>query len=123
MLLNTKHKHPGGKQFPPTYTEDKMSQTAPTTVDKTDIVLNLPRRYKVVLLNDDTTPMEFVISLLCEVFGHNEVQAENITMEVHNTGKGIAGIYYYEIAEQKMYEATTVSRAHGFPLSFEMEEE
>jgi ATP-dependent Clp protease adaptor protein ClpS len=100
-----------------------MSQTETTTVSKIGIDLDLPRRYKVVLLNDDTTPMEFVISLLCEVFGHNEAQAENITMEVHHTGKGIAGIYYYEIAEQKVFEATTVSRAHGFPLSFEMEEE
>lgn len=100
-----------------------MSQTETTTVDKTDIDLTLPSRYKVLLLNDDTTPMEFVVSLLCEVFGHTDAQAENITMEVHHTGKGIAGIYYYEIAEQKVHEATTVSRAHGFPLSFEIEEE
>jgi ATP-dependent Clp protease adaptor protein ClpS len=100
-----------------------MSQTETTTVNETDIVLNLPSKYKVILLNDDTTPMEFVISLLCEVFGHNEVAAENITLEVHTSGKGIAGIYFYEIAEQKVFEATKVSRAHGFPLSFEMEEE
>ena len=122
MRLNTKHKHQGGGNSPQ-HIEDKMNQTAPTTVDKTDIDLKLPSRYKVVLLNDDTTPMEFVVSLLCEVFGHNELAAENITMEVHHTGKGIAGIYYYEIAEQKLFEAITVSRAHGFPLSFEMEEE
>jgi ATP-dependent Clp protease adaptor protein ClpS len=100
-----------------------MSQTHTTTINKIDIVLDLPKKYKVILLNDDVTPMEFVISLLCEVFGHNEPAAENITMEVHHTGKGIAGIYYYEIAEQKVFEATTVSRVHGFPLSFEMEEE
>jgi ATP-dependent Clp protease adaptor protein ClpS len=100
-----------------------MSQTAPTTIDKSEIVLNLPKKYKVVLLNDDMTPMEFVIGLLCEVFGHNEKTAENITLEVHNNGRGIAGIYFYEIAEQKIHEATYVSRSHGFPLSLEMEEE
>ena len=99
-----------------------MSQTHTTTINKADIILNLPRKYKVVLLNDDTTPMDFVISLLCEIFSHTVDSAENITMEVHNNGKGIAGIYFYEIAEQKIHEATTVSRAHGFPLSFNMEE-
>jgi ATP-dependent Clp protease adaptor protein ClpS len=99
-----------------------MSQTHTTTIDKADIILNLPGKYKVVLLNDDTTPMEFVISLLCEVFGHNYNTAENITMEVHNKGKGIAGIYFYEMAEQKVHEATTVSRLNGFPLSLRIEE-
>lgn len=99
-----------------------MSQTHTVTVDKTDIGIELPKKYKVLLLNDDTTPMEFVISLLCEVFGHTPAVAESITLEVHNNGRGIAGIYFYEIAEQKVHEATTVSRAHGFPLSLDMEE-
>lgn len=99
-----------------------MSQTHTTTVDKTDIGIGMPKKYKVILFNDDQTPVEFVIGLLCEVFGHTTIVAESITMEVHNTGKGIAGIYYYEIAEQKIYEATTASRAHGFPLSLDMEE-
>lgn len=99
-----------------------MSQTHTVTVDKTDIGIDLPKKYKVILLNDDQTPMEFVIGLLCEVFGHNSVVAESITLEVHNTGKGVAGIYHYEIAEQKIFEATTVSRSHGFPLSLDMEE-
>ena len=99
-----------------------MSQTQVTTINKTDIIFSLPNKYKVILLNDNTTPIEFVIGLLCEVFGHDYTTAENITMEVHNKGKGIAGIYFFEMAEQKIHEATAVSRAHGFPLSLKMEE-
>mgnify|MGYP002638765148 FL=1 len=100
-----------------------MGQTQTTIINKSEIVLNLPKKYKVVLHNDNHTPMEFVISLLMEIFGHNEQTANDITMEVHNNGKGIAGIYFFEIAEQKVFEATTVSRAHGFPLVLTVEEE
>ena len=100
-----------------------MGQTQTTIINKSEIVLNLPKKYKVVLHNDNHTPMGFVISLLMEIFGHNEQTANDITMEVHNNGKGIAGIYFFEIAEQKVFEATTVSRAHGFPLVLTAEEE
>jgi len=82
-----------------------------------------PGKYKVILLNDDQTPMEFVIELLGAVFNKSIAEAEKITLEVHNTGRGVAGIYSYEIAEQKVHEATIASRANGFPLAFDLEEE
>ena len=82
-----------------------------------------PLRYKVVLLNDDQTPVEWVIKVLVDIFKHTNETAEKITLTIHNEGSGIAGIYTYEIAEQKTIEATTESRNHGFPLQIKLEEE
>lgn len=82
-----------------------------------------PLRYKVVLLNDDQTPVEWVIKVLTDIFKHTNDTAEKITLTIHNEGSGVAGIYTYEIAEQKTIEATTESRNHGFPLQIKLEEE
>jgi ATP-dependent Clp protease adaptor protein ClpS len=82
-----------------------------------------PLRYKVVLLNDNQTPVEWVIKVLTDIFKHTNDTAEKITLTIHNEGSGIAGIYTYEIAEQKVIEATTESRNHGFPLQIKLEEE
>ena len=85
--------------------------------------LDQPLRYKVVLLNDDQTPVEWVIKVLTDIFKHTNETAEKITLTIHTEGSGIAGIYTYEIAEQKTIEATTESRNHGFPLQIKLEEE
>ena len=92
--------------------------------DKTtsEIDIKKPNRYQVILYNDDKTPMEFVIELLKNVFTKTQEQAENITMSVHQEGKGVAGIYYYEVAEQKVHESILVSRSAGFPLTLDIEE-
>lgn len=82
-----------------------------------------PKRWKVVLLNDDTTPMDFVVGILTEIFKHSQETAKDITLEIHNNGSGIAGIYSFEIAEVKAVEATQLARANGFPLQIKMEEE
>ena len=71
-----------------------------------------PLRYKVVLLNDDQTPVEWVIKVLVDIFKHTNDTAEKITLTIHNEGSGIAGIYTYEIAEQKVIEATTEFPTH-----------
>lgn len=82
-----------------------------------------PKRWKVILLNDDVTPMEFVIGVLTEIFKHSFESAKKITLEIHNDGSGIAGVYAFEIAEVKAVEATQSSRANGFPLQIKMEEQ
>lgn len=82
-----------------------------------------PKRWKVVLLNDDVTPIDFVISLLVETFKHTQDTAKEITLEIHNNGSGIAGVYSFEIAEAKAVEATQLARGNGFPLQIKMEEE
>jgi ATP-dependent Clp protease adaptor protein ClpS len=100
-----------------------MSQTSVTVKETINVRFDKPKKFKVVLHNDDKTPMAFVIELLVGLFNHDTARAENITMEVHTNGKGVAGIYYYEIAEQKALEATNISRNNGFPLTFTVEEE
>ena len=78
--------------------------------------LQPPTLWKVVLLNDDATPMELVIELLTGIFKHTESSAKDITLEIHETGSGVAGVYSFEIAEQKGMEATAVARQNGSPL-------
>jgi len=80
-----------------------------------------PKRYTVVLMNDDYTPIDFVISLLIDVFHHNMESAKNLTTTIHSDGSGIAGIYDFEIAEQKALEATSMSRDNKFPLVVKLE--
>ena len=72
------------------------------TRDKVELVF--PNRYNVLLLNDDYTPMDFVIQLLVEVFNRTLDEATAITMKVHEEGQGIAGTYSHEVAEQKQNE-------------------
>ena len=99
------------------------------TVD-TDVVIDEkikrvtkePTNYNVIMLNDDATPMEWVISVLKTLFKHTDSSAEYLTMTIHNDGSAVVGTYKYEIAEQKAVEATTVSRSNGFPLSLKVEE-
>jgi ATP-dependent Clp protease adaptor protein ClpS len=82
-----------------------------------------PKRWKVVFLNDESTPIDFVIGLLTETFKHSQETAKKITLEIHNEGSGIAGVYSFEIAEAKAVEATQLARSNGFPLQIKMEEE
>lgn len=97
--------------------------TLTNTEEKIKTQLKPPKLWKVVFLNDDATPMEFVIELLMTIFNHDEKTAKEVTLEVHNTGSGIAGVYSFEIAEHKGLEATTISRSNGFPLRITVEEE
>jgi ATP-dependent Clp protease adaptor protein ClpS len=91
--------------------------------EKIKVTVSEPKRWKVILLNDDTTPMEFVISILIEIFKHTHESAHDVMLTVHETGSGIAGIYSFEIAEAKAVEATSQSRTNGYPLQIKLEEE
>lgn len=82
-----------------------------------------PGKFKVVVCNDDVTPMEFVIAMLVTIFNHNEKNAINITNSIHNQGTGVAGVYRYEIAEQKALDGINLARSHGWPLIIKVEEE
>lgn len=91
--------------------------------EKVKIKITEPKKYKVLFLNDDHTPIEFVISLLVSIFKHTQETAKDITLKVHNDGSAIAGIYSYEIAEQKGLEATQAARQAGFPLQIKVDQE
>lgn len=91
--------------------------------EKIKKVTKEPGKYKVIMLNDDQTPMEWVIEILMTIFKHSETTAKELTLTIHNEGSGIAGIYAYEIAEQKAIEATSSSRDRGFPLQLRIDKE
>ncbi len=90
--------------------------------EKIKVKISEPKNWKVILLNDDSTPMEFVISILVEIFKHTPDSARDIMLQVHETGSGIAGVYSFEIAEAKAVEATNQARTNGFPLQIKLEE-
>jgi ATP-dependent Clp protease adaptor protein ClpS len=82
-----------------------------------------PSLYKVFLLNDDYTSMDFVILILEKVFHQPPVEATRIMLHVHKNGKGLAGVYTREIAETKISEVHELSQKNSFPLKCTMEEE
>lgn len=84
--------------------------------------LKPPRKYKVILLNDDYTPMEFVVQILSKFFGMNQEQATQIMLMVHTKGKAICGEFSYQIAETKVEQVNDYSRQHQHPLLCTMEE-
>lgn len=100
-----------------------MAETITKIRESIDTVILEPSKYKVVLCNDDVTPMEFVVNLLMKIFHHSEEAAEELTMKIHNEGSAIAGIYSYEVAEQKGIDSTNMSRQNGFPLVVKVEAE
>jgi ATP-dependent Clp protease adaptor protein ClpS len=75
-----------------------------------------------VLLNDDFTPMEFVVDVLEHIFGMDRTTATRVMLEVHTRGKGVCGVYTYEIAETKVAQVTGYARQHQHPLLCTMEE-
>lgn len=91
--------------------------------EKVKIDITEPKRYKVIFLNDDSTPIDFVIDLLVTIFKHTSETAKQLTLTVHNEGSAVAGVYNFEIAEQKGVEATHVARQAGFPLQIKIDQE
>jgi ATP-dependent Clp protease adaptor protein ClpS len=100
-----------------------MEQVVVEREIETDMEIHNPGKYKVIIANDESTPMDFVIALLMTIFKHNEETATDITMKIHNEGSGIAGVYSYEVAEQKGIEGTLLARQHGWPLQITVEQE
>jgi ATP-dependent Clp protease adaptor protein ClpS len=84
--------------------------------------LKQPSLYRVVLLNDDYTPMEFVVDILETIFGMERTRATQVMLEVHTKGKGICGVYNFEIAETKVAQVMGLAQQHQHPLLCEMEE-
>jgi ATP-dependent Clp protease adaptor protein ClpS len=82
-----------------------------------------PSMYKVLLLNDDYTPMEFVVHVLERFFSKGQEDATRIMLHVHNHGVGICGVYTYEIAETKVTQVIDFARQHQHPLQCTMEKD
>ena len=82
-----------------------------------------PKRYKVIMFNDDYTPMEFVVMVLEHIFNQSPAQATRVMLTVHRQGSGIAGVYSKEIAETKAGKVIAFARQNGHPLKATFEKE
>ncbi len=97
--------------------DDSGVRTAPITRPRT----KTPSMYRVLLLNDDFTPMDFVIHVLQKFFAKNMTEATTIMLQVHQQGAGVAGVFTYEIAETKVYQVNQAAKQNKHPLKCTME--
>jgi ATP-dependent Clp protease adaptor protein ClpS len=79
--------------------------------------------FKIIYLNDNATPMEFVIETLIDSFSYNEQTAVKITQDIHEAGSAVVAVLPYEIAEQKGIEVTVLARNNNYPLQIKLEPE
>ena len=91
-----------------------MSGSETDVLERIDV--KEPGLWNVVLLNDDSTPMQFVVQILIEIFQKNSSEAYHIMMDIHEKESGIAGTYYKEIALQKQIDTVRVSQEYGYEL-------
>ena len=98
-------------------------QTDGEILERTKQETKKPELYKVVLLNDDYSTMDFVIEVLETIFNKQPAEAFRIMMMVHTQGKGLCGVYPFEVAETKVATVVDLARSHGFPLRAAMEPE
>lgn len=103
--------------------DDRDGDSKTGIVTKTRPKTKKPSLYKVLLLNDDFTPMEFVVLILQRFFNKGQEDATRIMLHVHHKGVGICGVYTYEVAETKVTQVMDFSRQHGHPLQCTMEKE
>jgi len=105
--------------------KDRKTRHPPSTdvIVKTRSKTKTPSMYKVLLLNDDYTPMEFVVHVLERLFGMNRADATRIMLHVHQRGVGVCGIFTYEVAETKVTAVVDYARRHQHPLQCTLEKE
>ncbi len=97
--------------------------TSVVTKTKTKTKTKKPSMYKVILLNDDYTPMEFVVHVLERFFSKSQEAATRIMLHVHQRGVGVCGVYSFEVAETKVVQVIDFSRRHQHPLQCTMEKD
>ncbi len=104
---------------------DKKGNNIPSTdvIVKTRPKTKTPSMYKVLMLNDDYTPMEFVVHVLEKFFGKNRSEATRIMLHVHQRGVGMCGVFTYEVAESKVSSVVDYARRHQHPLQCTLEKE
>jgi ATP-dependent Clp protease adaptor protein ClpS len=100
-----------------------MSQAGTATKIQINQGLTEPPMFKIIYLNDNATPMEFVIETLVDSFDYNEQTAIQITKDIHETGSAVVAVLPYEIAEQKGIEITVQARNNNYPLQIKLEPE
>lgn len=100
-----------------------MANEQTSVRSRTNTSLREPRRYKVIIYNDDFTTMEFVVLVLTSVFFKSAEEAEALMLSVHKSGSAVVGIYSYDVAISKVRKATMMAREENFPLRLECKPE
>jgi ATP-dependent Clp protease adaptor protein ClpS len=103
-------------------TEIEQHEGIDLAVEEAQPKIKPPPLYRVVLINDDFTPMEFVVDILESIFGMARTRATQVMLEVHTKGKGICGVFNYEIAETKVAQVMSIANQQQHPLLCTMEE-
>ena len=111
---------PGGGNGPPDSGDPQREGGVAT---QTRRKISRPERFKVLLYNDDYTPMEFVVRILESIFGKGPSAATQIMLQIHNTGLGVAGVYTLEVAETKVAVVHGAAEQRGYPLRAGVEKE
>lgn len=93
-----------------------MAQEQSSVRERQRTDLREPRRYKVIIHNDDFTTMDFVVMVLMTVFHKSQAEAEQLMLQVHHSDQAVVGIYSYDVAQSKIQRATMMAREKGFPL-------
>jgi len=101
---------------------DTEGQSGGAVKERTSEEVKEPALYSVVLLNDDYTPMQFVVDVLEGLFQKTPAEAYRVMMQVHLNGRGIAGVYPWEVAETKVESLLTLAREAGHPLQATIED-
>jgi ATP-dependent Clp protease adaptor protein ClpS len=102
--------------------EENPRRDSGTAVAEAAPQVKQPPLFQVILLNDDYTPMEFVVDVLERFFSMSRTNATRVMLEVHTKGKGVCGVFTYEIAETKVAQVTTYARDHQHPLMCTLEQ-
>jgi ATP-dependent Clp protease adaptor protein ClpS len=100
-----------------------MADGGTKTQTRTQSKTAAPKQWKVMLLNDDYTPMDFVVDVLTRVFKKSESEATRVMLQVHHAGAGLAGVYTHEIAETKVMQVEDMAQSEGHPLQCTIEPE
>lgn len=101
---------------------DKEHEHIHDTETLDEVELKEPKKYKVLLLNDDYSTMDFVVEVIMTIFHKPFEDAINIMLKVHHEGKGLCGIYTYDIAETKVMQVKQAAKKNGYPLRAVLEE-
>lgn len=100
-----------------------MAKQQTSVRNRTNVDLREPRRYKVIIYNDDFTTMEFVVHVLNTVFYKSQPEAEALMLDAHERGSAVVGVYSYDIATSRVRKATIMAREQNFPLRLECKPE
>ena len=101
---------------------DSKSESVVQTISSVSTMIEPPKRYYVVMHNDDATPFDFVIDVLIELYRHDDQTAADLANKIHIEEKAIVGMYNLEIAEQKVEETVRLSRTNGYPLTVSLDQ-